>query len=223
MLRALVQQRRLRGDGVRSSRLRSGGEDQRNRHPPPRRDWHWRRPPRRCASPRSGASRAAGLVLGILLLAGAPGCSLVFTRGPSPSPPATPESPPAECTESPAAPIADTVLAAGFLALAIWAIVEAVQPCPHPPESSDAICPNGLAYFPAGGAALASALFTASAVVGYSRTSACRAAPSRPALSGPLSAPVSPLRPRIPEGCTWKDAPTVCALDLGLGASLLPR
>ena len=149
-----------------------------------------------------------------VLLACTPGCSFVFTRGPSASSTAVPQPEAPECTESNAAPIADTVLAATLLTLTAVSIVYAAQPCPHPPQTVDSFCYNSLAYFPAGAAALLGALFIPSAVVGYSRTSACRASlASRPApRASTLPQPrASLLLSASAESCnSTGDAPRLC-------------
>jgi len=161
--------------------------------------------------------QAVGIAFGILLLAGGPGCSFIFTRGPSALPPEPARSAPSECTESNAAPIADTVLAVALLTFATWAVVEAAQPCPHPPQTTDSGCWNELAYFPAAGAGLLGALFTSSAVVGYSHTSNCRAARTPHALDGSTPTLGPGVRRRMTEHCILTgDVPRVCALDLGL-------
>ena len=149
-----------------------------------------------------------------VLLACTPGCSFVFTRGPSVSSSALPQPESPECTASNAAPIADTVFAVTLLTLTAVSIVYAAQPCPHPPRTVDGVCYNELAYFPAGGAALLGALFIPSAVVGYSRTSACRASlASRPAPRvSTLPQPRASLLLSSPvEGCnSTGDAPLLC-------------
>lgn len=105
----------------------------------------------------TGAWKATAQALKVsflsVLVACAPGCSLVFTRGPSASSTALPQPESSECTQSNAAPIADTVLAATLLTLTAVSIVYAAQPCPHPPQTVDSACYNELAYFPAGAAA----------------------------------------------------------------------
>jgi hypothetical protein len=134
----------------------------------------------------------------MLLVAASPGCSFVFTRGPEAtvSPARSGElfgttSP--DCTSSVAAPVVDTVLATLSLAL-IGAAVIAVANCKgsgSPAQSAGAIAI-------AGGAATG-AVFTASAVAGYQRTAACRAAlESRTLLPQPRASllPSSPL-----DGC----------------------
>lgn len=155
------------------------------------------------------------VALGVLLLTGSLGCSFVFTRGPSASTAfSAPELP--QCTESNAAPIADTVLAVTLVTLTIAAIVYAAQPCPHPPQIVDSMCGwNELAYFPAGATALLGGLFTASAVVGYSRTGACRESRGLASSTGGSSlVPALAAPSRGGQGCRpTGDAPRVCALD----------
>jgi hypothetical protein len=153
--------------------------------------------------------------LGVLLLTGSLGCSFVFTRGPSESTAVSGPEPP-RCTESNAAPIADTVLAVAMVTLTIAGIVYAAQPCPHPPQTVDSSCGwNELAYFPAGATALLGALFTASAVVGYSRTGACRESVGLATSTDGSSFVLA----RGGGGCRPSgDAPRVCALDPGFNA-----
>lgn len=160
--------------------------------------------------------------LGVLLLTGSLGCSFVFTRGPSASTAVSGPEPP-RCTESNAAPIADTVLAVAMVTLTIAGIVYAAQPCPHPPQVVDSSCGvNELLYFPAGATALLGALFTASAVVGYSRTGACRESVGLATSTGGSSfvpPPATASASREGEGCRpTGDVPSVCALDPGFRA-----
>jgi hypothetical protein len=150
-------------------------------------------------------------LLATLLIVAGPGCSLILTKGPEPEVHPTPE-----CTTSNAAPVADTVLAATSAALAIAAAAVAAQPCPPgPPFSVDSMCGyQHLAWFPAGGALLTGILFTTSAVVGYHRTSACRASllepngqpPPPPVVLPSALLPRSPDEPCAPIG----DAPRAC-------------
>jgi hypothetical protein len=171
--------------------------------------------------PRSSRPKL-GIAFGVLLLPGSLGCSFVFTRGPPASTSySASAAEPAQCTESNAAPIADTVLAVSMVALATAAIVYAAQPCPHPPQVVDSMCGwNELAYFPAGATALLGGLFTASAVVGYSRTGACRESRGLATVSGGSSFGSALAAPsRGSEGCPpTGDAPRVCALDPGFSA-----
>lgn len=167
------------------------------------------------ARQRRRSARGLGTLVA-LLLTGNPGCSLIFTRGPSASSAAPAHRDESECTESVAAPIADTVIAVALVTLTVWAIVEAAQSCPHPPQVVDSSCGwNELLYFPAGGAGLLGALFTTSAVVGYSRTGACRESRGwalAPRGSGLVALPS--VRPRATEDCARTgDAPRLCALD----------
>ena len=145
----------------------------------------------------------------MLLVAASPGCSYIFTRGPSATPsaqqspePSRPTSP--ECTSSVAAPVVDTVLAVALTGLGVVGAVAAAEPC------TGEFCGIGKG----GGAVVGivgvatGLLFTASAVTGYQRTAECRAALE----SYPLSPPRASLFPTSPvEGCRpVDDAPRLC-------------
>jgi hypothetical protein len=147
--------------------------------------------------------------LAIVALVAGPGCSLIFAKGPQPE-----VYPPPECTSSVAAPVADTGIAATSFALAVAAAAVAAPGCPPPNPGGSELCGfNKLAWFPAGAAAALSVLFTASAVVGYQRTSACRdsLAPDARPLPGPVVPGTSSLLDSPGQGCARVgDAPRVC-------------
>jgi len=147
--------------------------------------------------------------LATLALVASPGCSLIFTKGPQPQ-----ANPPPECTASVAAPVADTVIAAASFALAVAAAVVAAPGCPPPNPGGSELCGfNKLAWFPAAGAAATTVLFTASAVVGYQRTSACgdSLAPDARPVPGPSLPGTSSLLDSQVKGCARVgDAPRVC-------------
>lgn len=167
------------------------------------------------ARPRRRLARAFDLVPVAALLAVSPGCSLILTRGPPASSAEYSQRDESACTESVAAPVADTVIATALLALTAWAIVEAAQPCPHPPQVVDSSCGwNGLLYFPAGAGGLLGALFTTSAVVGYSRTAACRESRGWAlAQKGSSLVAMPSMRREAAEDCARTgDAPRRCAL-----------
>jgi hypothetical protein len=144
--------------------------------------------------------------LAALLVATMPGCSLIFTRGPQPELHARPE-----CTESVAAPVVDTVLAAlsvTLLGLGIAAEAESSTPCTGEFCSLNGIG-QGSGWIAIAAGAATGILFTTSAVVGYQRTSACRASLEPNAL---LPRPKASLLPVSPgEACAAVgDAPRTC-------------
>lgn len=145
--------------------------------------------------------------LAVLVLGGSPGCSLIFTKGPEPE-----VHPPPECTTSVTAPVWDTVLAVASVALATASVVAAApNSCSGAPSvDGNAFCGiNKLAWFPAGGFAATGILFTASAVVGYSRTGACRASLELQGL--PREPPASTPATSVEPPCTpLGDAPRSC-------------
>jgi hypothetical protein len=163
---------------------------------------------------RGGSVKAnLRILLTTLLLVPSPGCSLIFTKGPQPE-----LHPPPECTQSVAAPVTDTVLATlsvALLGLGV-AVVADTSSSPSCPTGGLYYCSNtgrdaeagfGLGAIVAGAAL--GALFTASAVVGYQQTSACRASLEPNAL---LPQPKASLLPASPaEACeAVRDAPRVC-------------
>jgi hypothetical protein len=145
--------------------------------------------------------------LAMLILGVSSGCSLIFTKGPQPE-----MHPPTGCTSSVGAPVADTVLATAsvvLLGLGVAAIADSSSSC------TGEFCGigNGAGQAVGVGAvivgALSGILFTTSAVVGYQRTSACRASLEPDAL---LPRPTASLLPApLVEACAQvDDAPRVC-------------
>jgi hypothetical protein len=141
-----------------------------------------------------------------LALVASPGCSLILTKGPQPE-----LHPPPECTSSVAAPVVDTVLAAlsfTLLGLGVAAETEASAPCKGEFCSLNGIS-QGAGWIAIAAGAATGILFTTSAVVGYQRTSACRASQEPNALlpqARTLLLPVSPAKACAP----LDDAPRVC-------------
>ena len=153
-------------------------------------------------TPRTGAVRATRvLVLAVIASQGAAntGCSFAYTRGPQPD-----MHPPPPCTTSNEAPITDTI----FAVLSVGAVVGGVVAMKNGDLGA------GLAGL--GATILGSfgtAGFTTSAVIGYTRTAACRDwldgdNPARPRHSGDLESSVL-VRP---PGCLHRgDAPLLCS------------
>jgi hypothetical protein len=151
--------------------------------------------------------------LATLVLVASPGCSLILTKGPQ-----TEMRPAPECTTSVAAPVVDTALATASFALSgfgVWNASASSRPtcgaASYPPSS---FCTLGVVGWETAvwavvvvGAGLG-ALFVTSAVIGYNRTSACRALLPPP---GPLVPATAPL-PKSPAGTCAPigDAPRIC-------------
>jgi len=167
----------------------------------------------------SGAGGASGRLCGVgpslraalaalLLVCSSPGCSLFLTKGPEPD-----LKPPPECTSVVEAPVIDTILAASSVALAVVLANSASAPCPSSQNGFGSFCFNGVGWVGAAGAGLLALLFTSSAIVGYVRTSDCRAS-----LAGTHAPPKTPpkssfLPGSAPDGCSdMGDAPRVCPL-----------
>lgn len=142
------------------------------------------------------------------------GCSLIFVKGPQPG-----VQPPPPCTASNGLPTADAVLAGlSVAALVAGAVVYANG------KSQEASGCNG-GWFcgfgeqVSGGGAMilggvGTLIFTPSAIVGFNKTSACRA--SLEAGPQPASLPPAPASPSSllapPRGCPWDgDAPRFCS------------
>ena len=141
-----------------------------------------------------------------LFVAAFPGCSLIFTKGPQPE-----LHPPPQCTESVAAPVVDTVLAAlsvTLLGLGIAAEAESSAPCAGQFCSLNGVG-QGTGWIAIAAGAATGILFTTSAVVGYQRTSACRASLEPNAL---LPRPKASLLPALPVEAfgAVDDAPRIC-------------
>ena len=144
--------------------------------------------------------------LAAVFVAALPGCSLILTKGPQPE-----LHPPPECTTSVAAPVVDTVLAAlsfTLLGLGVAAETESSAPCTGEFCSLNGIG-QGSGWIAIAAGAATGILFTTSAVVGYQRTSACRASLEPNSL---LPRPRASLLPALPvEACGGVgDAPRTC-------------
>src|SRR5450631_1195544 len=121
---------------------------------------------RLCVSAKPSPRRSWGrLWLACVLLLAAPGCSLVYVRPPQPQ-----VHPLPECTASVAAPVTDTVLAVLSVTLLGLGAASVGLHCPE----CGFLDVLGLGAVLLGTAT--SILFTTSAVLGYQRTGACRAA-----------------------------------------------
>jgi len=147
------------------------------------------------------------VLLATLALVASPGCSFIFTKGPEPE-----VHPPPQCTTSVAAPAVDTVMIAASVALVVAGAATAASSC---------TAGFGLNFCGLKGAGLGAILlgavsgvvFTSSAVVGFNRTSACRASlepnalpPPGPVIPATSLFPASPTKACAPMG----DAPRVC-------------
>jgi hypothetical protein len=166
--------------------------------------------------------------LAALFVVASPGCSLIFTKGPQPE--LHPQryadlhgTTPLECTASVAAPVVDTTLAVVSFALLGLGVAGAAT---HDQPNCEFLCGTEQAFGWVAvivGAAMG-ALFTYSAVVGYQRTSACRASLEPNAL---LPQPRASLLPASPaDACgAMDDAPRACPPPVHLpgGQSVLPQ
>ena len=164
---------------------------------------------RTCA--RRRAIRKPCWVLWLLVVAtkGA-GCSFVYTRGPQPE-----VQPPPPCTTDNWAPTTDTVIAAVSVAAVVAGAViyaDGMKPC------SGFLCQlneeslGGGAALVAGG--VGTLIFTPSAIVGYRRTSDCRAWLEANPQYAPPPAPSPPSSSLLvpSQGCpTSGDVPRVCS------------
>ena len=141
------------------------------------------------------------------VVAAASGCSLIFTKGPQPE-----LHPLPECTQSVAAPVTDTVLAAlsvTLLGLGVAAETESSAPCTGEFCSLNGIG-QGAGWIGIAAGAAMGILFTTSAVVGYQRTSACRASLEPNALLPQPKASLVPASPAAETCGVAGDAPRVC-------------
>jgi hypothetical protein len=134
------------------------------------------------------------------------GCSFLFTKAPQPN-----GQPSPHCSDSYAAPIADTVvIGLSVAAIVAGSIVYADSQC-RSGSCSEGGQLAGTTAIVAGGVGML--LFTPSTVLGYSRTSACRAwlegdDPPRPRHTGDLESSVLVPQPR----CSHEsDAPLLCS------------
>lgn len=159
------------------------------------------------------------VLLGTLILAVGPGCSLIFTRGPDPE-----AQPPPECTTSVAAPVADTVLAAASLGLVVAGLTQPAPKC----QPGEFLCGLGQQTSWAAAViigAVTGVLFTSSAVVGYVRTSACSKFMEKQGSSP--STPVEPPKSLLKHGSVQAceavgDAPRACRRVPSPGLASLP-
>jgi len=159
------------------------------------------------------ANTSASWMLAVFGLANA-ACSLVYTRGPQPE-----VQPPPECTTWNTSPTADTVLAV----LSVGAVVAGAF------LYADAEHQGGSASFDQGlggvGAmvigGVGTLVFVPSAIVGYTRTAACRASlEAKPQQPAPPSPPLSSLLLVPPQGCpTLGDVPRTCSSTAPWGPS----
>ncbi|HUL57626.1 MAG TPA: hypothetical protein VLU43_00035 [Anaeromyxobacteraceae bacterium] len=134
---------------------------------------------------RASCAVAAGLVLG--------GCSFVTVRRPPASPP--PAGAPLECTQSPAAPVLDTVGAivtplAGLGAYGMCTFMQAQQSWASQPQNLR--CGTFL-WVTIG----ATAAYTGSAVYGFHETGACRRLAAQVAPQEDQVEQVPPLPPHL--------------------------
>jgi hypothetical protein len=140
------------------------------------------------------------------LLVTSSACSLIFTKGPQPE-----VHPPPECTTSVDAPVMDTVLATASLTLLGLGVAEAATSCPAGPHVGGDYCglPQAAGWLGIAVGTALGALFISSAVVGYQRTSACRASLEPNAM---LPQPKPSLLPATPfDACVAvSDEPRVC-------------
>jgi hypothetical protein len=150
-------------------------------------------------------TRCGHVLLLTLSVLSSPGCSLIFTQAPR-----TEVQPTPPCNASVAAPVADTVLAAASVGLIIAGVVVATS-CKSGGIDNLCFAPlYGLGAVLAG--TLTGALFTTSAVVGYERTSGCRALKASEVPPGPVTASSRLLLP-APSSAACPvsgDAPRMC-------------
>jgi hypothetical protein len=152
---------------------------------------------------------AALTLLGVL----SQGCSFLFTKAPQPN-----GLPSPQCSDSYAAPIADTVVTAlSVAAIVAGSIVDADA---HHCGSGSCVEANQLAGTTAILAgAVGVLLFTPSTVLGYSRTSACRAwlegdDSPRPGRASDARSALLVLPPKCSQG---SDAPLRCSSETSWG------
>ena len=149
------------------------------------------------------------------------GCSLIFVKGPQPE-----VQPPPPCTAANDLPAADAVLAGLSMAALVAGAVVYVNGKSQEESGCSGrwFCGFGEEVGGAGAmiiGGIGTLVFTPSAIVGFNRTSACRAsakANPQPAPSPPVpAAPASRLAP--PRGCPSEgDAPRLCANVAAHGA-----
>lgn len=162
--------------------------------------------------------REIGAIGGAMaLVVTAPGCSFIFTRGPGPTPPPEEQlevsaKPPADCTTSNTAPALDTAMVALSSLLIVGGAVGMAQSSGSCGSDSWG-CGVGQGMANVGGMGLIAvgtvlgAVYTASAITGFNRTAACRAA--RQPVEAP-AADTSGLLPSPGRSCPKDDAPRLC-------------
>ena len=163
-------------------------------------------------------STAALLMLVVFVQASA-GCSLIFTKGPQPE-----VQPPPPCTTDNGFPIADTVIAvASVAAVVAGAVVYANGTTRH---NCGWFCGFGEEVGGAGAmliGGIGTVIFTPSAIVGYMRTSDCRAWLEANPQYAPPPSPSTPQSSSLlvpPQGCpTLGDVPRMCSSTAPWGPS----
>jgi hypothetical protein len=164
---------------------------------------------RACTGARERRAARPGLRLALVtpLLVAHLGCSLFLTQAPEPD-----IHPPPPCNTYLAAPVTDTILASASVGFMAFGVVVATKPC----GSSCTAPVVGLSAVLAG--ALTGALFTTSAVVGYERTSGCRALekskgtpPAAPGAPSAFLLDDSPPKACAPGGDTPRQCPSATA------------
>jgi hypothetical protein len=148
--------------------------------------------------------------LAALVLAVSPGCSLIFTKGPEPE-----VNPPPECTTSVVAPAVDTVMVAASVALVIAGVSTVSSQCTSGFSLNFCGLNQGVGLGAVIAGALSGVLFTTSAVVGFNRTSACRASLEPNALPPPA--------PVVPATSLFPASPTKACAPMGDAPRLCPR
>ena len=163
--------------------------------------------------------RRIGAIGGAMaLVVTAPGCSWIFTRGPGPAP--APEehteisrAAPPDCTTSNLAPALDTSMVVLSALLLVGGAAAAASSSGSCGSGSFASCTGqdmaksgGLGLVAVG--ALLGTVYTASAVTGYGRTDACRAA--KQSIEAPAHPDTSGLLPSPGGSCSKDDAPRLC-------------
>ena len=157
------------------------------------------------------------VLLATLILTVGPGCSLIFTRGPDPE-----AKPPPECTTSVAPPVIDTLLAAASVGLVIAGASAAKTTCV--PSAFNPCGVSDAGWVAVIGGAASGLLFAGSAVIGYKRTSDCRAFREKNGLSPPTpdEPPKSLLKHGSAEACAVGDAPRACSRGAQVGLVSAP-
>jgi hypothetical protein len=170
-------------------------------------------------------STAALLMLVVFVQASA-GCSLIFTKGPQPE-----VQPPPPCTTDNGFPVADTVIAVASVAALVAGAVVYVNGMAKHDCGLGSVCQfneesvGGGAAMIAGG--VGTLIFTPSAIVGFNRTSDCRAWLAANPQSAPSPSPNPPQSSLLlvpAQRCpTSGDVPRICSAPApwGPGAVVL--